>query len=181
MTVTTAHVDETVNAYLETRPDQRQHLTPLLELLATGAELTGRQIFGHVTVSGVCFRSDGKIAQIQHKQLGLALQPGGHLEDIDETLIGGAVREFCEETGIKRHDVRVVGEVPIHIAVLWVPGLDVGGAEHWHFDLRFHLETDAEFGELPDDEVEGAFWADPVELVDPSLRQTVALMIGTSS
>lgn len=181
MTVTTAHVNETVTAYLEARPDQREHLAPLLELLATGAELTGRQIFGHVTVSGVCFRSDGKIAQILHKALGLKLQPGGHLEDFDETLIDGAVREFCEETGINRDDVRVVSEVPIHIAVLWVPGLDAGEVEHWHFDLRYHLETDAEFGELPDDEVGGAFWADPVELVDASLRQTVAMMTGASS
>ena len=181
MTVTTAHVDETVNAYLDRRPDQREHLVPLLELLATGAELTGRQIFGHVTVSGVCFGPDGKIAQILHKQLGIALQPGGHLEDTDDSLIAGAVREFCEETGIARCDVRVVSDGPIHIAVLRVPGLDVGGIEHWHFDLRYHLETDADFGELPGDEVSGAFWADPIELVDPSLRQTVALMSGTSS
>lgn len=181
MSVTSDHVEETVTAYLGKRPDQREYLAPLLDLLATGAELTGRQILGHVTVSGLCFRSDGKIAQIWHKQLGLPLQPGGHLEPGDRTLIGGGLREFCEETDINEADVRVVSEAPVHIAVLRVPGVDIGGVEHWHFDMRFRLETDADFGELPAEEVGDAFWSDPAELVDPSLLETVALMNGASS
>ena len=129
MSVTSDHVEETVTAYLGKRPDQREQLAPPLDLPATGAGLTGRQILGHVTVSGLCFRSDGKIAQ----------------------------------------------------AALRVPGVDVGGVEHRHFDMRFRLETDADFGELPAEEVGDAFWSDPAELVDASLLETVALMNGASS
>ena len=38
MPVTAAHVEATVQSYLLTRPDERDHLTPLLEMLATGTE-----------------------------------------------------------------------------------------------------------------------------------------------
>lgn len=177
MPVTTVHVDAIVQAYLLQRPDQREHLAPLLEMLAAGSDLTGRQLLGHVTVSGIAIRSDGRIAQIHHKLLGLPLQPGGHLEDGDQTLLGGALREFCEETGIDSVDVAVVSDIPLHIAVMQVPGSVVRGEiEHWHFDVRFHLATEAAFGHLPEDEIGGAFWAVTDDLIDPSLRQAVAML-----
>lgn len=112
---------------------------------------------GHFTVSG--FITDpavGSIVLIHHRRLARWLQPGGHIEPGDATLLDALRREIAEETGIEE----VTPERPplFDVDVHRVPAR---GAEpsHLHFDIRFHVI--AEPATLaPSEEVQDAVWVD---------------------
>src|SRR5258708_6770879 len=54
----------------------------------------------HVTVGALLVRRGAEVLLVDHLAYGIHLQPGGHLEPTDATLIGAAVRELVEETGV---------------------------------------------------------------------------------
>jgi ADP-ribose pyrophosphatase YjhB (NUDIX family) len=72
---------------------------------------------------------------VEHTKLGRRLQPGGHLEETDDSLEDAALREAREETEL---------EVTLHPDAPRPFDLDVHeiperGAEpkHWHLDVRY--------------------------------------------
>jgi 8-oxo-dGTP pyrophosphatase MutT (NUDIX family) len=71
-----------------------------------------------------------------HARLGRWLQPGGHLEPTDQTIVGAARREVLEETGVTV-DVRVAPAL-VGVDVHEIPA---GPAEprHYHHDLMFRF------------------------------------------
>ncbi|WP_328774848.1 NUDIX domain-containing protein [Streptomyces goshikiensis] len=52
----------------------------------------------HVTAGALLVRDGGEVMLIEHRAYGITLQPGGHLEATDTTLLGAALRELSEET-----------------------------------------------------------------------------------
>jgi 8-oxo-dGTP pyrophosphatase MutT (NUDIX family) len=72
------------------------------------------------------------------------LRPGGQLEHADGALVGAAVREVGEETGIPAVALRLVDEVPVDIDVHPIPANPGRGEpDHWHFDVCFAFTTTA--------------------------------------
>ncbi len=56
---------------------------------------------GHFTASGfVTDPTNSRMLVIHHRRLDMWLQPGGHVEPTDPTLLAAAVREVLEETGV---------------------------------------------------------------------------------
>ena len=84
----------------------------------------------HLTASGIVLDPAGtRVLLVLHRRVGLWLQPGGHLEDADDALAAGALREAVEETGVPG---LVVDPVPI--------ALDRHPAPCWaqeHLDVQF--------------------------------------------
>jgi len=110
---------------------------------------------GHFTVSGfVTDQSISSLVLIHHRRHRRWLQPGGHIDPEDATLVEALRREIAEETGVTElaperpalfdvdiHDIPARGEQPPHL----------------HLDLRFHVVTRTT--ELaPSPEVAGAEW-----------------------
>lgn len=60
----------------------------------------------HITASAfIINKNSNKVLVLQHKQLDMPLQPGGHIEETDATVIDAVYREVQEETAINKTDL----------------------------------------------------------------------------
>ncbi|MFC4035682.1 NUDIX hydrolase [Streptomyces polygonati] len=173
MPVTAQHVRETLAAYVEEHPLDKDSLAVLTEVLeAAGDSIASRKDFrGHVTAGAVLLRPDGRLLTIRHKALKKWLFPGGHLEASDTTLMGAALRELAEETGISPDQVAPAGVVPLHIDTHPIPDNPAKGEpDHQHFDFRFLFRTTADVTELQAEEVTGSSWLSADAVTPGALR-----------
>jgi 8-oxo-dGTP pyrophosphatase MutT (NUDIX family) len=95
---------------------------------------------GHFTASAFVLSPDRQeLLLILHKKLGLWLQPGGHIEEGDESFVAAARREVREETGIEL--ARLV-DPWLDLDVHAIPAYrDVPA--HSHYDIRVLLEAES--------------------------------------
>ena len=163
--------------YLERHPAEREQLNPLLAALEADAEPTSRAALpGHVTCSAVVIDRALRVLHIVHKASGKLLPPGGHVED-DPTLLAAALREVCEEAGIRPRDLCLIPQflgAPIDVDVHDIDANPAKGElAHRHFDFRFAFYTTAEQTPplvLQDEEVSGAQWLPFADVRSPTLR-----------
>lgn len=88
---------------------------------------------GHITASALVFDHTGtQVLLTLHPRVGRWLQLGGHCEPGDTTLVGAALREAEEESGISG---LVADPVPLHVDVH--PITCSLGLPTRHFDIRF--------------------------------------------
>jgi len=90
----------------------------------------------HFTASA--FVVDGqheRCCLVEHAKLGRLLQPGGHLEETDESLEAAALREAREETELEV-GLHPDAPRPFDLDIHEIPEL---GDEptHWHLDVRY--------------------------------------------
>ena len=115
----------------------------------------------HVTVGALLVRGSTEILLIEHRAYGgMVLQPGGHLEPADTTLIDAALRELSEETGIDPCHVCPASSGPVYIEYGRVPARpEKDEPEHYHLDIGYAFTTAlAEIGRIQESEVTGAGW-----------------------
>ncbi|SFK68473.1 8-oxo-dGTP pyrophosphatase MutT, NUDIX family [Streptosporangium canum] len=176
LAITADHIRSVIDDYLDTYPEEKHGLGPVLELLDDGADLTPRKEFrGHVTAGAILAGPDGRILHINHLALGKWLLPGGHLEASDVTLLDAALRELVEETGIPARTVIPVDDRPVQIDIHRIPANDAKGEPaHQHFDFRFLFRSAADVGRLQTEEVTDSAWRDAGDISDRTLRQRVA-------
>jgi 8-oxo-dGTP pyrophosphatase MutT (NUDIX family) len=135
---------------------------------------------GHLTASAFVVAPSGdRVLLIRHRTLGLWLQPGGHFEVGDETLVGAAAREAEEETGV--HLGAVLSGL-FHVDVHRVPAnAKRGEGAHLHHDLRVLFRASA-LELSARDEVDAAAWFSWEELAaldtDDSVRAACAVIRG---
>lgn len=94
---------------------------------------------GHAVGSGWIVSSTANaVALIYHEKLGRWIQPGGHCEITDSSLLQSALREVREETSltVTEENVRFL-DLDIH----QIPARK-GDPEHLHFDFRFLFTAD---------------------------------------
>ena len=148
----------------------------MVALADSGGNVASRSHFdpGHFTASAFVLDSAReRLLLVFHDRLGRWLQPGGHIEPEDVSLIAAARREVVEETGI--HELRLPDERPFDIDVHGIPP-SFDEPAHEHFDVRFLMigEGEAEAG----DGVKEARWVDLATVAqltsDASVRRAVA-------
>jgi 8-oxo-dGTP pyrophosphatase MutT (NUDIX family) len=147
MTITISDVAATVSRYLDTCPAENAGLEPLLEALDTGEDgiLSRAGLPGHVTCSGAVLDGRGGVLTVRHRALGMWLIPGGHIEPADDNLLGAALRELDEETGVSWEDIAELPDadaIPIDIDVHPIPANPAKSEqEHWHADFRYVIKA----------------------------------------
>lgn len=172
MPITPDHIRETVTEYIDANPAEKAELVVVLERLDQGEDLTSRKTFPlHVTAGAVLINDSGDVLFIRHNALGKYLTPGGHLEAEDGNLMGAALRELTEETGIRAGIAPLLSH-PVHIDVHDIPANDAKGEPaHQHADVRYLFRTTGPVDvTLQEEEVSGSEWRSPNTLTDETLR-----------
>jgi 8-oxo-dGTP pyrophosphatase MutT (NUDIX family) len=92
---------------------------------------------GHVTASAIVLSPDRhRVLLVYHERLHRWLQPGGHVEADDTTVVDTARREVREETGVVLA-ADVAGAL-VSVDVHEIPATDTEPF-HLHHDLMFHF------------------------------------------
>lgn len=133
-----------ITQYLKESPDEHGRLTQLRDLLEhcpNDEDLASRKNYvGHITASGfVVSRCRTKVLRLNHKKLGIYLQPGGHFQSGDPSLLATARRKIAEETGLSSLDYlasHFEDEIPIDIDTHYINATD-SEPRHFHHDFRY--------------------------------------------
>jgi len=121
--------------------NEASYIQRMLTLMGTQAP-THRAQFepGHFTASGFILSPDNQqILLIFHSKLKLWLQPGGHIDATDKSLLAAAKREVLEEVGLEatlHPSFPGILDVDIHT----IPARKTEPA-HEHFDVRYALQA----------------------------------------
>lgn len=134
-----------------------------------GGALYDRKNFdGHITAGAIILSRDRqKMLLLDHVQLRKWLQPGGHIDPEDESVLAAALREVSEETGLESSSLRQLfaGDGS---AVIDIDSHPIGASEkkregaHVHHDIRyvFVLENESAVLRVVPDESNGFRWVE---------------------
>ncbi len=159
--ISDADISRALSAYLECYPDEAASLSEPVRLLTEGAGFASRRNFAmHVTVGALLVRGGAEVLLVDHVAYGIPLQPGGHLEPNDSTLIGAAVRELVEETGVDPSGLYPASKIPVYVEYGRVPARPAKDEpEHFHLDFGFSfVAAQTDVGRIQESEVRGAAW-----------------------
>lgn len=163
-------ISDSLTRYLTHYPAEANRLRLLAKQLQCGdSELTQRTNFvGHVTASAFIVNPATKqVLLLQHKSLGTLLQPGGHVEPADKTILAAAEREVMEETGLSRSQLQLKSlyadnpQVPFDIDTHVIPeNPKKGEPGHYHHDFRYLFVTKERDVTIDPRESNGFAWVD---------------------
>ncbi len=134
----------------------------MLQLVELSAP-TSRAHFqpGHLTASGFVLSPEGDaLLLIFHKKLGIWVQPGGHVEPSDRSLLEAARREVREEVGLdlSLDEASGIFDLDVHT----IPARK-DEPSHEHFDVRYCFRSPTrDF--VRTDEVADVRWAPLAEI-----------------
>ena len=123
-----------------------------------------KNFIGHITGSAIIFDyKNSKVLLIKHIILQRWLQPGGHIEKTDASILDGVYREIFEETNIAKDDLMLISPIfgkkfPIDIDSHPIPENPAKHEkQHFHHDLRYFFIYK---GEKITEESENLKWSD---------------------
>jgi 8-oxo-dGTP pyrophosphatase MutT (NUDIX family) len=149
---------EDLGAYPAADERERASLERMMRFVnATATPFDRANPEGHITGSAVVARADGSaFLLVHHRKLDRWLQPGGHCDPMDGGVLGTALREAQEETGVGDLVPALEGR-PFDVDVHPIPAKD-GEPPHLHYDIRYLVTSSEEMGEPAVDEVNDAGW-----------------------
>jgi 8-oxo-dGTP pyrophosphatase MutT (NUDIX family) len=127
-----------IESYATTDPREAAYRTRMLELLDSASAFQSTHFVpGHFTASAFVLSPErDALLLILHKKLGLWLQPGGHVEASDASLLEAARREVAEEVAAELEPDPLA--TPFDLDVHRIPPYGEKPA-HEHFDVRFRF------------------------------------------
>ncbi len=138
--------------------------------------------FGHLTASAWVVNAAGdEVVLLHHKKLDRWLQPGGHA-DGDPDVLGVALREVAEETGLVDLSLAVEGIFDIDIHAIPARPRRFGTlappeGTHFHFDVRYALRAGPGAELIPNHESHAVRWIKLREVGHMSSSPSVLRMV----
>ena len=152
-----------------------ENLTQTIALLTDKADPFDRTDYdpGHITASAIVMSPDGaSVLLVNHVRVGLWIQPGGHVESGDATLVDAARREVTEETGITLP--RMTTPPLVRVDVHEIPPFK-NEPRHLHHDLTFRFHSDVKRTDVRGDSE--WTWCEITDLgrrsVEPALQRSI--------
>lgn len=128
---------------------------------------------GHITGSAWLINKTGdKALLMHHAKLGLWVQPGGHC-DGDPDVLGVALREAQEESGI--FAIEPVFQDIFDLDVHRIPA-SKKESEHYHYDIRFLLRVTTDDSYIKNDESHELRWISKNKSDLPTNERSVVRM-----
>jgi 8-oxo-dGTP pyrophosphatase MutT (NUDIX family) len=141
---------------------------------------------GHLTASAwIVDDANERAILVHHKKLNKWLQPGGHIDDADESVEGAALREAREETGLAQLEIVRADDVAIYdVDVHAIPARGDEPA-HFHYDIRFRFVSPNDRMTLNRDESNALQWFKQRDIaadttLDLSVRRMAAIGLDMS-
>nr|WP_246619356.1 NUDIX hydrolase [Streptomyces corallincola] len=163
-------------AYLTRHPEERDTLAGLLATLDGVTDpCDPRTLPGHISCSAVVVDRDRRVLHLAPEAGGTFRTPGGHARAEDRTLLGAALRELRERTGVTASELCLTPrllDTPLNIEVYDVPADPAAGEpahRHYDFHFAFHLAHDHHPALKLPDRAGGAEWQ-PTAWVAAPLR-----------
>ena len=156
---------------------ERATLERMRAFVSSRPDPFSREHEGHITGSAVIAKPDGSaFLLIHHRRLGRWLQPGGHTDPGDASVLATALREAREETGAQDLEVTNRGRI-LDLDIHPIPAFEER-PPHVHYDIRFLATAEAAAGPGEVEEVSGVAWFTLEEAlaagVDGSLMRSLA-------
>jgi 8-oxo-dGTP pyrophosphatase MutT (NUDIX family) len=119
-------------------PEEKEFIHRFMELLISKDAFQRTHLPGHITGSAwIINQNKDQVLLVHHAKLNKWVQPGGHA-DGNENVLGVALREAEEETGLKNFKINEpIFDIDIHT----IPARK-DFPEHQHYDIRYLLEAD---------------------------------------
>ena len=132
---------------------------------------------GHVTASGWVVSPDRRaVLLMHHRKLNRWFQPGGHC-DGDPDVLGVAMKEVWEETGIRATPVSAaIFDIDVHS----IPATNQEKA-HYHYDIRFQLEADPSHVVARNHEAREVRWVPVEEVILYNSSESILRMVRKTS
>lgn len=169
-----------IAAFARHHPDDEATAARMRSLAAAAAPCSRTHFVpGHFTASACVLDPDGdSVLLVHHGKLDRWLQPGGHIEPGDPSLLAAAAREVREECGLRTlHPIGPENGTPVDLDVHEIPARDADPA-HLHFDVRFAFVANRSESLIVSDESHAVRWVHHSELAtfepDPSVVRMIA-------
>ena len=142
-----------IKEYLKYYCGEKERISKLIDFIEKSRKndkdiYDSKNIDGHITASGLIYaKKEQKFLLLKHKKAKRWLQPGGHSEKEDKTILDTAKREIFEETGLK--DLQLVSffenkEIPFDRDTHYIPmNSKKDMPAHYHHDFRFLFMIDS--------------------------------------
>ncbi len=136
-----------LNQYLSVYSNENERLDPFRNFLinSNATEIFNRKNFnGHITASAIIIDNQNReLLVIKHKTLDRWLQPGGHVDASDKSILSAALREINEEVNIHKTDLKLISpfnlsDVPFDIDSHLIPrNNQKKELPHYHHDFKY--------------------------------------------
>ena len=147
-----------------------------------GHELFNRKNFiGHITASAYVLNpAKDSLLLLKHKALKIWLQPGGHVDETDTSLLDASLREAEEETGLSKQNLSRVNDLIFDVDSHSIPANEKKNEPpHVHHDISYLFVCNKEQINIDMGEITASKWVSFSKLNDhPDYRDIILKIKG---